>query len=94
MPVNSAPSSSEQVFLDLCEARIGSRLRVRGLKSQPAVCQRLREMGFCEFAEIHKVADNGALICQVCGARVALSRKLGKEILVEPVLAPVLGSEP
>ena len=50
-------------------------------------------MGFCELAEIHKVADNGALICQVCGVRVALSRKLGKEIIVEPVLAGGFESE-
>jgi len=78
---------ADRPWVDLCEARVGSKLRVRDLKSHPAVCQRLREMGFCEFAEIHKVADNGALICQVCGARVALSRSLGKQIIVEPVAA-------
>jgi ferrous iron transport protein A len=92
--VKSVPSSNEAVLLDLCEARIGAKLRVRGLKSKPAVCQRLREMGFCELAEIHKVADNGALICQVCGARVALSRKLGKEIIVEHVPAVAGGLRP
>lgn len=75
----------DRALVDLCQARVGSKLRVRDLKSNPAICQRLREMGFCEFAEIHKVADNGALICQVCGARVALSRSLGKQIIVEPV---------
>jgi ferrous iron transport protein A len=85
--VKRSPASNESLFVDLCEAQVGLRLRVRGLKSQPAICQRLREMGFCEFAEIHKVADNGALICQVCGTRVALSRSLGKEIIVEPVIA-------
>lgn len=72
-------------FIDLCEARVGTRLRVRGLKGQPAVCQRLRELGFCELAEIYKLADHGALICQVCGTRIAVSRKLGREILVEAV---------
>lgn len=64
---------------------MGVRLRVRTLKGGAQVCHRLREMGFCELAEIKKLADNGALICQVCGTRVALSRTLGKEILVEPV---------
>ncbi len=91
--MKTAPLLSEHVQLDLCEARIGVKLRVRSLKSKPAVCQRLREMGFCELVEIHKVADNGALICQVCGVRVALSRNLGKEIIVEPVLAGGFESE-
>ena len=80
--------SDHHPLVDLCEARVGDKLRVRDLKSNPSVCQRLREMGFCEFAEIHKIADNGALICHVCGSRVALSRRLGKEIIVEPVAAP------
>jgi ferrous iron transport protein A len=71
--------------VDLCEARIGCRLRVRSLTGHGPVCNRLREMGLCEFAEIEKIADNGALICHVCGARVALSRSLGKQIMVEPL---------
>lgn len=83
--VNRSSSSKEKTLLDLCEARIGAKLRVHGLKGQTAVCQRLREMGFCEFAVIHKVADNGALICQVCGSRVALSRTLGKGIIVQAI---------
>ena len=83
--VNRAPSAKEQKLLDLCEATIGTKLRVRSLNGQTAICQRLREMGFCEYAEIHKVADNGALICQVCGSRVALSRKLAKGIMVQAV---------
>lgn len=84
-PVKRSVSKPERPLVDLCEATVGTKLRVRNLKSNPAVCRRLREMGFCEFAEIHKVSDNGALICQVCGARVALSRSLGKQIFVEPV---------
>ncbi len=85
----SAPKP-EHSLVNLCEATVGAKLRVRNLKSHPAVCQRLREMGFCEFAEIHKVADSSALICQVCGSRVALSRSLGKQIIVEPVSAAKL----
>lgn len=84
--MNVSVPENELPLVDLCQARVGSRLRVRTLRSQPAVCNRLREMGFCEYAEIEKLADNGALICHVCGARVALSRSLGREILVEPVL--------
>lgn len=83
--VNVTFGGTDEVLVDLCQAQIGCRLRVRSLKGQPSVCHRLREMGFCELAEIQKVADNGALICQVCGAKVALSRSIGKEILVELV---------
>lgn len=78
--------SDDSVLVDLCAAQVGARLRVRTLKSDPPVCNRLRELGFCELAEIEKVADNGALICRVCGSKVALSRSLGKAILVEPVI--------
>ena len=83
--VNSDRLSEEKNLLDLCEARVGSKLRVHGLKGQAAICQRLREMGFCELAEVRKLADNGALICSVCGSRVALSRSLAKDIIVQQV---------
>ena len=83
--VNGTKLSDEGNYLDLCEARVGAKLRVRGLKGQAAICQRLREMGFCELAEVRKLSDNGALICSVCGSRVALSRSLAKEIIVQPV---------
>lgn len=63
----------------------GSRVRVVALTSEPAVCQRLREMGFCEMAEVAKLSDGGGLICQVCGSRVALSSRLADEIVVEPL---------
>jgi ferrous iron transport protein A len=83
----SLSKRDESRFVDLCQAQVGLKLRVRDLRSQPIVCQRLREMGFCELAEICKLSDAGALLCLVCGTKVALSRKLGKEIIVEPVHA-------
>ena len=86
-PVKANALKPDDSLVSLSEAGVGTKLRVRDLKSHPSVCQRLREMGFCELAEIHKVADGGALICHVCGSRVALSRSLGKEIIVEPVPA-------
>ena len=84
--VNRADAANLATSLNLCQAEIGSKLRVRDLPAQPAVCSRLRELGMCEFAEIHKLADNGALICLVCGARVALSRSLGEQIIVEKII--------
>lgn len=83
--MKSQISAHKHAPVTLCEAGVGATVRVRKLEDNPAVCQRLREMGFCESAEIHKLADNGALICQVCGVRVALSRSLAKNIIVEPI---------
>mgnify|MGYP001500477687 CR=1 FL=1 len=89
--MNLSDLQNDSSLVDLCEAKIGVRLRVHNLKSQSSVCARLREMGFCEKAEIRKIADNGALICVVCGSRVALSQRLGKEIIVEPVSEAISG---
>ncbi|MDA1273954.1 MAG: FeoA family protein [Verrucomicrobia bacterium] len=90
--MNLNDGKNDPSLVDLCEAKIGVRLRVRGLKGESSVCERLREMGFCERAEIHKVSQNGALICVVCGSRVALSQRLGKEIMVEPLWPKAPGS--
>jgi hypothetical protein len=43
----------------------GVRLRF----AQTARNARLRELGFCESAEIRKVADGGAMICMLMGTR-------------------------
>lgn len=78
----SAPTS---IPLSLLAAPLGKRLRLLALEAKPAQCQRLREMGFCESAEIVKLSQGAALVCQVCGTRLALSKELAKDILIEPV---------
>ena len=70
----------------LHDAAIGKPVRVKAIQGEPAVCQRLREMGFCEYAEVCKVAESGALICRICGSHVVLSKGLAKNILVETAL--------
>lgn len=70
--------------LNLSRARCGQRLRIIGLCENSPACVRLRELGFCETNEICKVAEGGALICQLLGTRVAIGRDLGAHILVEP----------
>lgn len=73
---------------NLCDAKVNTPMRVKALlHGEPGVCQRLREMGFCEFAEIRKVSQGSALICRVCGVNVALSKYLAKNIIVEPIEA-------
>jgi Fe2+ transport system protein FeoA len=71
--------------LSLAQARCGELLKIVSLRSASPVGQRLRELGFCEMAEVCKVSDNGALICNLLGCRVAIGRDLGSQIFVERV---------
>jgi len=80
--IEEAPTS---IPLTLLSAPMGRKLRLLALEAKPAQCQRLREMGFCESAEIIKLSQGAALVCQVCGTRLALSRDLAKDIMIEPV---------
>lgn len=61
-------------------------VRIKCLSAEHGTCHRLREMGFCEQACIVKVADNGALICQVKDCNVIISAHLAKKILVENII--------
>jgi Fe2+ transport system protein FeoA len=53
------------------------------LSANSAASARLREIGFCESAEVCKVADHGACICMLMGARVAIGRELAASVIVE-----------
>jgi len=69
--------------VNLCEARVGVKLRIRSLNGSEKDCHRLREMGFCEFVDVQKLTNGGNMICNVCGTRLALSKNLAKSIMVE-----------
>ena len=69
--------------LTLSKAGAGCQLRIRQLDG--GACQRLREIGFCEDMEICKLSDGRNMICSVCGTRLALSKKLGDQVIVEMV---------
>jgi Fe2+ transport system protein FeoA len=71
----------------LSHVRIGARVCVRHINSQPEVCDRLRELGLVEDQEVRLVSRHHNVICQICNARVALSEALADAILVQP-LAP------
>lgn len=75
----AAPDASKTLFA----ATAGIRCRVVALNGCHGTCHRLREMGFCENAQVTKISKGGSTICTVCGSRVALSRKLAKSIVVE-----------
>ncbi|MBP7949817.1 MAG: ferrous iron transport protein A [Verrucomicrobiales bacterium] len=75
--------SEEFDCLKLSDAPAGKKLRVFRLHGMEATCQRLREMGFCETAEVKIVQKSGAVICQVCGSRVCLNPQMAGSILVK-----------
>ncbi len=69
----------------LCDAVSGRHLRVECLRGEDGVCERLREMGFCETSVIEKLAGSGTLICKVCDARVVLSKELAQNVMVKDI---------
>jgi ferrous iron transport protein A len=77
----AAPSAQ----LNLSQARCGERLKIVDLRKDSPAVVRLRELGFCESAEVCKVADHGACICVLLGTRVAIGPELASHVLVERV---------
>ena len=69
----------------LCQVDTGRHVRIERLQGEKAVCQRLREMGFCESSVVEKIADSGSLICKVCDAKVILSKELAEKIIVKDI---------
>jgi len=69
----------------LSSARCGERLRITAVGRDSAAVNRLREIGFCESAEICKVADSGTCLCLLMGMRVAISRDIARSVRVERV---------
>jgi ferrous iron transport protein A len=67
----------------LTQLPVGSAGRVCELSGKAEVCQRLRELGFCESAIIQKVSGQRTLLCQLCGTRIALSDRAAEHVVVE-----------
>lgn len=71
--------------LTLSSARCGESLRIVGFDPQSPVSGRLRELGFHETAEVRKIQDGNALLCQLGEVRLAIGRNLGAAVWVEGV---------
>lgn len=82
-----AAPRDENEAVALSQINRGERVRIAQLCGQADTCRRLREMGFCEEAEIHVVNAGAAILCQICGARVGLSRQLAATIMVSRMAA-------
>lgn len=78
------PELNAHSGMPLTLAPLQKSLKLKSLEGSAESCQRLREMGFCESAEIVKIAGGNNCICLVCGVRVALNAKAAQQIYVEP----------
>ncbi|MFK7851278.1 MAG: ferrous iron transport protein A [Akkermansiaceae bacterium] len=78
----SADQSSPR-SLTLDEVGLNCDVRIRGLDGPS--CERLRDLGFCEEMQLRKISNGRNLVCTVCGAKMAISRELAKQVLVDHV---------
>ena len=83
------PDFGQDLELDsamtLNQAGVGCDVQIRVL-SGPG-CDRLRDLGFCEQLQVRKLAHGRNLICSVCDTKMAISKDLADQVIVEPVLA-------
>ncbi|MBZ0166935.1 MAG: ferrous iron transport protein A [Candidatus Omnitrophica bacterium] len=78
----------------LCEVCAGERVLVECLQGDSSECQRLREMGFCENAQVEMIAQNTAFICKVCDSKIIISEGLAQNIIVGQCPKPGEGEMP
>jgi len=76
------------VVCPLSRVKAGTTVCIKELAAAPEVQDRLRELGLGEEQRIKLLSSEANVICQVCNARLALSEKLAKTILVEPLPSP------
>lgn len=84
-PAPASISTAAKATVPLPEMPRGTVGRVQRIDGEHVACQRLREMGFCEEAEIQILKSEGSVVCQVCGSRVGLSRQVAGAIHVAPI---------
>jgi ferrous iron transport protein A len=83
----AAESCPQPELCPLNRVKAGTAVRIKQLSAAPDVSHRLREMGFCEEQQIKLVSQHVNVICQVCNARLGISRQLAETILVETLPA-------
>ena len=71
----------------LSRVKAGTVVCIKQLAAAPEVRDRLREMGLGEEQKIKLLSRHSNIICQVCNARLGISRQLAESILVEPLAA-------
>jgi len=66
--------------------KAGTEVCIKELSASPDIQTRLREMGLGEEQRIKLLSQDSSIICQVCNARLGISKQLAKSIIVQPVL--------
>ena len=67
----------------LSRVEAGEVVCIKHLSTTPEVTDRLRELGFCEEQQIKLLTRESSYICQVCNARLGISKALADSIMVE-----------
>ena len=67
----------------LSDVEAGCTVCIKQLTANPDVTHRLREMGLGEEQQIRLVSHATSIICQVCNARLGISKKLAEKIMVQ-----------
>ena len=71
----------------LSRVQAGTTVCIKQLSTAPDITDRLRELDFGEEQIIKLIACDSSFICQVCNARLGISKKLADAIMVEAVPA-------
>ncbi|MCB1128169.1 MAG: ferrous iron transport protein A [Verrucomicrobiae bacterium] len=69
----------------LSQVRSGTSVRIKQLLAAPELCQRLRELGFCEEKKVRCLLQSRSVVCEVCNVRLGLCARLADSIWVEPI---------
>jgi ferrous iron transport protein A len=64
----------------LTQVPVGDKCRIKEITASPELNQRMKEMGFCDDAEIKVLSQE--IICEVCQTKFGLCPKLAEKILV------------
>ena len=73
----------------LSRVKAGTTVCIKQLATAPEICHRLRELGLGEEQTIKLLASESNYICQVCNARLGISKRLAESILLEAMPAAV-----
>ena len=71
----------------LSRIKAGAVVCIKQLSASPEISSRLREMGLCEDRKVKLLSSHSNIICQVCNARLGISKRLAESILVETLPA-------
>lgn len=80
MKLATTSGAPRKTHISLRDAALGGEFRIASVSGP--VCEKLRDMGFCESLIVRKLSNGRNLLCTVCGCRLALSRELAQHVMV------------